>query len=92
MVRKFVTLGGDHLDVEREPPHVAEAHAAEGRPSAREQVLVYGVDEEPVGRAGQVGLRAGRLAAAVAGGERLRPRAEARCEIWGASRGRWATR
>ena len=40
--REFVALGGDHLDVEREPPHVAEAHAAEGTCVAREQVGARG--------------------------------------------------
>ena len=76
--REFAALAGHDLDVERHPAHVTEAHAAEGREPAGQQVLLDGIRKEPVGRRRQVGRDAGLGAAGVAGAERLAPRPEAR--------------
>jgi hypothetical protein len=73
-----VPLARDHLDVERQASQVAEAHAAERRAPAQQQVLLDYIRQEPVGRHRRVGRDAGLLAAGVAGAEGVGPRREAR--------------
>ena len=75
---ELVAVAGDDLDVERQAPQLAEAHAAERRTPAREQVLLHGIGHEPVGRAGRVSRHAAALATQIARGQGLRPGAEAR--------------
>src|SRR3989442_2183827 len=64
--RELVAGRRDDLDVERQPPEIAEGEAAERGPSGHEEVLMDGIGEEAVGRRGRVRPRAARLAAAVA--------------------------
>src|SRR5207247_1684138 len=59
-------------------PEIAEGQAAERGPPGHEEVLMDGIGEEAIGRAGDVRARAARLAAAVAGGEGVGPGAVTR--------------
>ncbi len=73
-VRELEAGRGGHLDVERHPPQVAEAHAEErGLPGAQQE-LVHRIVEEPVGRVGSPRALAGDAQAVVPHPEGLRPR------------------
>jgi hypothetical protein len=77
-VGELVAIPGHHLDVERQPPQVAEPHAPERRASARQQILLHRIRNETVGGGRHIGREAAALATAVAGGQGVRPRREPR--------------
>ena len=72
-VGKLEALGGQDLDVEREPAQGVEPEPEEGRPPGEQQVLVHGVVEEAERRVGRPPAAARPLAAVIARAARLCP-------------------